>query len=135
RRSAFLCVMWSRLVPAAFAVRTVARMERERNAGRPCNLAGPIPDYATARRRRAQGSIRATASSTCEPCFKLRVKVIVAREDVAEVGDRNRFGAMLAQEGRQRMHLGGRAMQRHHSGRGRLAERQYDPEATSSGEA
>src|SRR5881397_2987891 len=30
-----------------FAVRTVARMERERNAGRLCNLAKPIPDYAS----------------------------------------------------------------------------------------
>src|SRR5262245_9468890 len=107
RRSVFLCLVWSRLVPAGLAVRTVARMERERNAGRPCNSAKPIPDFA---------SIRATTLSTRQPRFELRVEVIVAREHIAEIGDRDRFGAMIAQEGRERMHLGGRAMQRHHSG-------------------
>src|SRR5262245_63630128 len=38
----------SMVVVVNTGVRTVARMERERNAGRPCNLAKPIPHSADA---------------------------------------------------------------------------------------
>src|SRR5262245_3210700 len=76
----------------------------------------------------ASGSIRVTTLGR-ESRLELRVEVVVACEHVAEIGDGDGLGAVIAQEGGERVHLRGRTMQRHHSGRRRLAKRQDNPEA------
>src|ERR1700728_3726707 len=54
---------------------------------------------------------------------------IFAAEYVIERSYRHRLRAMASQEAAERIKLGRRAVQRHHSGRRRSAERQLDAEA------
>ena len=64
---------------------------------------------------------------------KPRIERVVAHVNVVERSDRDRLGAVLAQEARERMHVLGRAMQRQHAGGGRAAERRGDAEFFARG--
>ena len=78
-----------------------------------------IPALADARPGRQQ---------VLKTCLEFREQRIVAGKHVVEIGDRNRFRAVLAQEIRERVNLIGRAVQRKQARDRRPAEWRFNAE-------
>src|ERR1700754_1097130 len=67
-------------------------------------------------------------SGLLQPSLEPGIERIVAREHVAEVGNDNVLGALVAQHGGQRLDVLGRAMQRQHARGSWAAQRSLDAE-------